>query len=413
MRDMKQIFLLSLALVALALIPAEGRNNGLALTPPMGWLTWERFRCQTDCKNYPETCISENLIKAMTQRLIDDGYLAAGYQYITIDDCWPEPERDKDGKLQPDHKRFPGGIKALADHVHSLGLKFGIYEDFGVKTCAGYPGSEFYMQTDAQTFADWGVDLLKFDGCNSDYHDSPYGYPAMGMFLNKTGRPIVYSCEWPLYDKAHGAPSNYTAISETCNFWRNFDDIQDSWDSLKGVIQYYIANSDNFTQAAKPGAWNDPDMLDIGNFGLSLEQERTQMAMWAIFAAPLIMSTDLRTIRPESKDILLNKRVIAVNQDKLGIQGHLQYIEKDYLFAWVRPISPPGSAAVVFSSFANGGGPYRWTVPLSKLDLTNEKGYSITETFNGTYLGVFKPTYNFTCYINPTGVYMITAVPLE
>lgn len=404
--------LLLLGVLCSVCVLTDGLNNGLALTPPMGWLTWERFRCNTNCAKDPDNCISEWLIKAMADRLVEDGYAAAGYKYITIDDCWPEPERDKDGRLQPDHKRFPSGIKALADYVHSKGLKFGIYEDFGVKTCAGYPGSEFYMQTDANTFAEWGVDLLKFDGCNSDYYDSPYGYPAMEMYLNKTGRPIVYSCEWPLYDRAAKKPSNYTAISETCNFWRNFDDIQDSWDSLKGVIGYYMLNLDNFTEASKPGAWNDPDMLDIGNYGLSHEQERLQMAMWAIFAAPLIMSVDLRTIHPRSKEILLNKRVIAVNQDKLGIQGHLQYTESNYLFVWVRPILPRGSAAVVFSSFAEGGGPTKMTVPFTKLGLTNENGYNVTETFDGKYLGEYKSTANFTCFVNPTGVFMITAIPL-
>lgn len=385
-------------------------DNGLALTPPMGWLTWERFRCNIDCKDDPENCISEHLIKVMVNRLVADGYLAAGYQYITVDDCWLEVDRDKNGKLQPDNERFPSGMKALAEYVHSRGLRFGIYEDFGVKTCAGYPGSEFHMMMDAQTFADWGVDLLKFDGCNSDYNDDKYGYPAMAFFLKKAGRPIVYSCEWPLQYKIHHATANYTAVSEACNLWRNYDDVGDSWDSIRNIIAYYGEDKGNFSKAAKPGAWNDPDMLVIGNYGLSPTQERAQMAMWAIFAAPLIMSVDLRNIRQDSKDLLLNKRVIAVNQDKLGIAGQ-RIIQDKNLQVWVRPLSQEG-AAVVYLNLNNGGGPSKVAYSLAKLGLIHDKGYNITETFEGKYLGQYKPSDYFSCLVDPSGVYMITATAL-
>lgn len=386
-------------------------DNGLALTPPMGWLTWERFRCNTDCKSDPENCISEHLILTMAKRMAEDGYLAAGYEYISVDDCWPEYKRDTGGKLQPDHERFPTGIKNLTDKLHSLGLKFGIYEDFGTKTCAGYPGSEFYLQTDAQTFADWGVDLLKFDGCNSNFKDDPYGYPAMGMYLNKTGRPIVYSCEWPLQNRIHHTKPDYKPVRETCNFWRNYDDINDSWDSIKNAIQFYGADYGNFSGMAGPGAWNDPDMLVIGNYGLSHTQERTQMAMWAIFAAPLIMSVDLRTIPQPAKDILLNKRVIAVNQDKLGIAGRRVVKDKN-LEVWARPIVPKGSKAIVFLNLNEGGGPTKMVTSLLQLGLDNKKGYRFTETFDGTDLDVYYPLDVFVCFVDPTGVYMVTAIAL-
>lgn len=389
-------------------IPSGCLDNGLALTPPMGWLTWERFRCNTDCENDPENCISEHLIKVMADRLAEDGFLDAGYKYITVDDCWPEHQRDGKGRLQPDHQRFPNGIKALTAYVHSRGLKFGIYEDFGVKTCAGYPGSEFYMQTDAQTFADWGVDLLKFDGCNSDYKDDKYGYPAMTKFLNLTGRPIVYSCEWPLQNKIHHTKADYKAVSETCNFWRNYDDVADSWDSIRNIIEFYGEDVGNFSSAAKPGAWNDPDMLVIGNYGLSPTQERTQMAMWAMFAAPLIMSVDLRNIRQSSKDILINPRVIAINQDKLGIAGRRIMKDKN-IEVWMRPLSPPSSAAIIFLNLNEGGYPIKVIHILYKLGLTSENGYTITETFKGTDLGKYKPMDIFSCIVDPTGVYMITA----
>ncbi|KAK3597113.1 hypothetical protein CHS0354_021221 [Potamilus streckersoni] len=387
---------------------ASGLNNGLALTPPMGWLTWQRFRCQTDCARYPDDCISERLIQVMADRMAADGYRDVGYEYITIDDCWPALNRDSNGRLQPDPKRFSSGMKNLSDYVHSKGLKMGIYEDFGIKTCAGYPGSEFYMQLDAQTFADWGIDLLKFDGCNSNPDDAKFGYPAMAFYLNKTGRPILYFNEWPLDDKLHGRKSNYAAVQQYSNAWRNFDDVNDDWDSVKSIINYYANNDQNFLSFAGPGAWNDPDMLVIGNYGLSPDQERTQMAMWSIFAAPLIMSVDLRTIRPSSKALLQNKRLIAVNQDPMGIAGRVVYKDQN-IQVWTRPILPKGSVAVVLVNLGSGGSPAQVTLPLNTIGLTYPMGYRFTETFDGGNLGQYKPADTFTCFVNPTGVFMFTA----
>ncbi|GFR91502.1 alpha-N-acetylgalactosaminidase, partial [Elysia marginata] len=237
-------------------------DNGLARTPPMGWLSWERFRCNTDCKNDPEHCISEQLYKRQADLMVSEGYRDVGYEYVNIDDCWPTKTRDTDGKLVADPDRFPSGIKALSRYMHSKGLKLGIYEDFGSKTCAGYPGSEFYMETDANTFAEWEVDSLKFDGCNSDPKDMPYGYPIMGKFLNMTGRPILFNCQWPGYLVGQGIQPNYTAIRNSCNQWRNFVDVQDNWDNVVKIIDHYGDNKDNSSVFAGPGGWNDPDMSD-------------------------------------------------------------------------------------------------------------------------------------------------------
>ncbi|XP_045204379.2 alpha-N-acetylgalactosaminidase-like [Mercenaria mercenaria] len=403
-----------LLLVCLSIPICQSLNNGLALTPPMGWLSWQRFRCNTDCVNDPENCISEQLIKRQSDCLVSEGYRDHGYEYVTIDDCWSATERDKDGKLQPDPDRFPNGIKKLSDYVHSKGLKFGIYGDFGSKTCAGYPGSEYHMKLDAQTFADWEVDLLKFDGCNSDIKDAPKGYPAMTKYLNMTGRPILYSCEWPFYNWQHGIKSNFTAIRNTCNMWRNHWDIQDSWQSVTGVIQYFVKNDKQFRSFAGPGGWNDPDMLVIGNYGLSYDEERAQMAMWAILASPLIMSLDACNVRPRSKSILQNKNVIAVNQDKLGIQGSLKLVQESVykLQIWTRPITPHGSYAIVILNLRKGGGPSAVNFTLTDLDIYNSDGYNLTETFDGKYLGIYKSNATFKCKVNPSGVYMITAVPV-
>lgn len=400
-----------LVTITLAMQLTGALDNGLALTPPMGWLTWERFRCNTDCQNKPDTCISEHLIRTMADLMVSEGYLHVGYQYIIIDDCWLAPERTADGKLQPDPSRFPNGIPALADYVHSKGLKFGIYEDFGVRTCGGYPGSEFYLQMDAKTFADWGVDYVKFDGCNSDPNDMDFGYEAFGFFLNQTGRPMVYSCEWPLYQLFAGLTPNYTAIQKTCNLWRNHGDIDDSWSSVAAIIKYYGQNYDNLADFAKPGAWNDPDMIVVGDFGLSYDQSQVQMAMWAIMASPLIMSNDLRSITPEYKFLLQNKHVIAINQDPLGIQGRrILQINSTFVEVWSKPILPTGSFAVAFLQLANNGDQTLVTVLAQDVGLTSVNGYNIYDGFSGQPVMTITPRTPLKINVNPNGVVLFTAL---
>uniref|UniRef100_A0A7N6BIA4 Alpha-galactosidase n=1 Tax=Anabas testudineus TaxID=64144 RepID=A0A7N6BIA4_ANATE len=191
---------LLLVVFSLSCPAAEALDNGLALTPTMGWLHWERFMCNINCDKDPDNCISEKLYMQMADVMVKEGWKDAGYEYVCIDDCWPSHDRDAKGRLQADPRRFPGGIKKLADYVHSKGLKLGIYGDVGKNTCAGYPGSLGYYEVDAQTFADWGVDLLKFDGCYMNWTLLGEGYVNMSKALNKTGKSILYSCEWPLYE---------------------------------------------------------------------------------------------------------------------------------------------------------------------------------------------------------------------
>ena len=172
----------------------------------------------------------------MADLMVVDGWLDAGYTFLMMDDCWPSKNRTAEGKLEADPDRFPSGIKSLADYVHKLGLKFGIYEDFGVRTCAGYPGSQGHLQTDAQTFADWGVDYVKMDGCQATQADRDAGYPEFGRHLNQTKRPMVYSCSWPFYQRRE---ADYKSIAEHCNLWRNYDDMSHSWDKIFNIINYY------------------------------------------------------------------------------------------------------------------------------------------------------------------------------
>lgn len=386
-------------------------DNGLGKTPPMGWLHWERFRCNTDCENDPENCIGEKLYMTMADIIVAEGYKDAGYEYVNIDDCWPARERDANHRLQSDPERFPHGIKALADYIHSKGLKFGIYEDFGKKTCDGFPGSEYYLQLDAETFAQWEVDYLKFDTCFSE----PQGYadelPPMAFFLNKTGRSIYLSCEYPLYLDYAKIKPDYKKVAAACNLARNFDDIQDSWDSLAGIINHFGADEGNFSAQAGPGYFNDPDMLIIGDFGLSYDQERVQMGMWAIMASPLLMSVDLRNIRASSKALLQHRGLIAINQDPMGIQGKRVYSAAN-IQIWTRPILPKGSLAFAIINFNTDGTPRHVNLKLSDIGLKNVAGYNVTEVFDGKYLGALKSSSVLSASVNPTGIYMAKAVPL-
>jgi len=393
-------------LIAFGFNLCSALDNGLSRTPPMGWMTWERFRCNTDCKDDPENCISEHLMMDQAKEMVDQGFLAAGYEYIIVDDCWLDHKRDPiTGKLRPNPKSFPSGMKALGEYVHGLGLKYGIYEDYGNFTCGGYPGVLGNEELDANTLAEWGADYIKLDGCWCDPNSMDDGYPAFGKILNETGRPMVYSCSWPAYQTDHMVP-DYKSIAKHCNLWRNWDDIQDSWTSVLSIIDWFAEHQDEFQQFAGPGNWNDPDMLIIGNFGLSYDQSRTQMALWAIMAAPLIMSTDLRTIRQEFKDILLNQDVIKINQDPLGIQGRrVKQIKKVDIF--VRPIMPTFngsmSAAVALMYRSDDGTPIKVTFTPRSIGLIHSGGYIVKEVFESSNMGSVLPDTEIEVKVNPSG----------
>ncbi|XP_034018341.1 alpha-N-acetylgalactosaminidase [Thalassophryne amazonica] len=378
-------------------------DNGLMRTPPMGWLAWERYRCNTDCENDPKNCISEKLFMDMADRLSEDGWRELGYVYINIDDCWSSMERDSQGRLQPDPKRFPGGIPKLARYVHARGLKIGIYADMGTHTCAGYPGTLPNMtEIDAQTFAEWEVDMLKLDSCYSNPVEQAEGYPRMSKALNATGRPIAYSCSWPAYQGGLPPMVNYTQLDQICNLWRNYGDIQDSWDSVLRIVDWFFNNQDVLVPAAGPGRWNDPDMLIIGDFGLSMEQSRSQMALWTIMAAPLFMSNDLRTISSGARAILQNPMVISINQDPLGFQGRRLLHEKSNIEVFWRFLSKNCSALVFFSRRTDM--PYRYQTSLSKLNYTTGI-YKIIDVFTGKTM-TLKDSTDFVVSVNPSGVVM-------
>jgi len=318
--------LLPLALLGLGATAGRAPlDNGLARTPPMGWNSWNHFGCD----------VSARLIRETADAMVASGMRDAGYRYIVIDDCW-QVARDPAGRLVADSARFPDGIKALADYVHAQGLKFGIYTDAGRKTCQGRPGTYGHEVEDARTFAAWGVDYVKEDWCHADSLDAPIQYAKFRDALRGAGRPIVFSvCEWGSFSPWDWGPT-------TGHLWRTTTDIEDKWSSMLDNLDI----SGQHAAAARPGAWNDPDMLEVGNGGMTDAEYRAHFSLWAIMAAPLIAGNDLRTMTSTTRDILTNREVIAVDQDSLGVQGTLAQEDPPEHQVWVKPLRD-GSRAVV------------------------------------------------------------------
>ena len=322
MDRVSQLFLLcSLTSVALSV------DNGLGKVPQMGWNSWNHFKCG----------INDDIIRQTADAFITSGLNKFGYRYVNIDDCWAS-SRDSNGIVQADPTSFPKGIADLANYVHSKGLLFGVYSDAGNKTCAGRPGSLGYETNDAQTYAGWGVDYLKYDNCNSDKIDPKLRYPVMQGALNKTGRPIFFSmCEWGVEFPATWAPA-------VGNSWRTTGDISDSWDSM-------ITRADQnnlWAQFAGPGGWNDPDMLEIGNGGMTTTEYETHFSLWCLMKAPLLIGTDVRSMSNDTFRILTNVEVIAVNQDSKGTQGRKVNITGDSE-VWSAPLSDGAFAVILLN----------------------------------------------------------------
>ena len=317
---------------------ADGATSAiLAATPPMGWNSWNTFQCN----------ISETLIKGIADIMVSSGMQAAGYQYVNLDDCWMNG-RDASGKLQWNTTKFPSGIPALASYIHGKGLKFGMYESPNTKTCVGIycgcadapgaVGSGGHETTDAQTFASWGVDYLKYDHCTAPGLN---GFAVMRDALRATGRPIVYSIN---PGDGSGCPPNTCSINlpMIANMWRIGFDINASWSSMIGLVDMDA----NLSSYAGPGHWNDPDMLEVGNSGLSDTEGRTHFSMWAILASPLIAGNDLRSMSAATTTTLTNTEVIAVDQDPMGAQGQRVATPGTNLEVWSKPLAGTNTRAV-------------------------------------------------------------------
>jgi len=293
----------------------------------MGWNSWNKFACN----------VSEQLIRETADAMISTGMHAAGYQYVNIDDCW-QVSRDAQGNIVADPARFPSGIKALADYVHGKGLKLGVYTDAGRLTCQKRPGSYDHEVQDAKTYASWGVDYVKIDWCHAEGLDPEVQYTKFRDALAQSGRPIVFSiCNW-------GVNAPWTWGPKNGNLWRTTGDINDTYDRMS-VIGFSQNGLEKF---AGPGHWNDPDMLEVGNGGMNRNEYRTHMSLWALLAAPLLAGNDLRNMTAETKDMLTNSEVIAVDQDSKGAQGRRVWDEGP-LEIWMKPLANGSRAIGLFN----------------------------------------------------------------
>jgi alpha-galactosidase len=298
--------------------------------PPMGWNSWNRFACDVD----------EELIRQTADALVSTGMRDAGYTHVNLDDCWMARERDAEGRLVPDPEKFPSGMKALADHVHERGLKFGIYSSAGTATCAGYPASLDHEEIDARTFAEWGVDYLKYDNCYNEGRPAALRYAKMGQALRDTGRPIVFSiCEWGDEKPWEGWGGEVGG-----HLWRTTHDIRDTWASWTDLLDQQVG----LEGYSGPDRWNDPDMLEVGNGGMLDHEYRAHFSLWALLNAPLIAGNDLRDVSGATKEILLNRDLIAVNQDWGGKQGH-RVRDDGEQEVWAKPMSDGSVAVVLFN----------------------------------------------------------------
>jgi alpha-galactosidase len=317
--------------LALAAPAAAQKIDGLALTPPMGWNSWNHYGCNID----------EKLIEQTADAMVSSGLRDAGYVYVNVDDCW-QGARDAAGNIQPDPQRFPSGMKALGDYLHARGLKFGLYSDAGDKTCGGRPGSQGHEFQDAAQYARWGVDYLKYDWCNTGSGEAQRNpreaYSTISKAIAASGRAMLLSiCEWGdhqpwLWGKQYG------------HLWRTTGDITNCWDCelghgnwvSRGILP--ILDLQRPLRAyAGPDGWNDPDMMEVGNLP-TLAENRSHFAMWAMLAAPLIMGTHVPDMRPEIRDILANPRIVAIDQDMLGIPG-FRWRGTPEVELWAKPLS--------------------------------------------------------------------------
>jgi alpha-galactosidase len=389
-----------LACLFLPALCAPALENGLARTPPMGWNSWNTFAIN----------INEQLIRATADAMVDSGMKSAGYEYVIIDAGWKAQKRAADGQLVANPQKFPSGIKALADYVHSRGLKLGIYTDAGTEDCdGGGPGSRNHEEIDAATFAAWGVDYVKEDWCKSEGLDGKTSYSKMSAALRATGRPIVFSmCEW-------GDNHPWLWAAGVANLWRTTGDNKNCWDcGRKSMNQpggyprgwtLILDRQPALQQYAGAGHWNDPDMLEVGQPGLSIAESQAHFSLWAILAAPLIAGNDLRSMPQEIAAILSNKEVISVDQDAKGIEGTLVKTE-GALEVWARPLAD-GSQAVVLFNRSTARVPI--TVEWPDLHWTSGRKATVRDLLNHRDLGSERRRH--TALVVSHGVVMLRLTP--
>jgi len=370
------------------------KPNGLALTPPMGWNSWNKFACN----------VNEKVVRDTADAMAAGGMRDAGYQYVVIDDCW-HGSRDDNGFITWDTQRFPSGMNALADYIHSKGLKFGIYSDAGKLTCGGRPGSQGHEYQDAIAYARWGVDYLKYDWCWTGNRNAEEAYATMADALKASGRPIVFSiCEW-------GNNRPWLWAQKIGNLWRTTGDI---WDSFAGKDPAHswahnlldiVDQNERLWPFAGPGHWNDADMLEVGNGGMSDVEYRTHFSLWAMMASPLMAGNDVANMSEATRAILLNKDVIAVDQDALGVQGRRVRDDGD-LEVWARPLSDGGRAVLLLN---RGAAPAEIAVDWAEIGYPATIAADVRDLWAHKLLAKAKG--RFAATVAPHGVVMVRVTP--
>jgi alpha-galactosidase len=351
--------------LAAASLRAE-KFEGLALTPPMGWNTWNTFA--GNC--------SDALVRETAEAMIANGMRDAGYVYIVIDDCWAEKERDANGQLVADPVKFPNGMKAVGDYLHSKGFKFGMYGCAGKTTCGGYPGGRGHEFQDARQYASWGVDYFKYDWCDHGTANGPESYRIMSDALKAAGRPIIFSlCEW-------GENQPWLWAAPVGHLWRTTGDIGSCYTGNGGVKWEHgwkdlLDLQVGLQGYAGPGHWNDPDMLEVGTKGLTLPESRAHFSFWCLLAAPLIAGNDVRHMTPEVTAILTNKNVIAIDQDPAGHEGFRYKVEKDKEI-WAKQLDGGQWAVCVLNT---ASAPATLTLNMRELTFLTKQDYDVTDVW--------------------------------
>ncbi|MDN3595122.1 glycoside hydrolase family 27 protein [Zunongwangia endophytica] len=387
-------------------IQAQKFDN-LAETPPMGWNSWNTF----------ETNINEQLVKDIADKFVELGLKDAGYEYIVLDDGWMSRERDEEGNLVPDPEKFPNGMKAVADYVHAKGLKFGLYNCAGGKTCAGYPGSRGHQYQDAKLYASWGVDFLKYDWCDTGKLNAKESYITMRDALYEAGRPVVFSiCEW-------GDNDPWEWAEDVGHMWRVTGDIINCWDCEVGhgswasfgiwkVIE--LRSKEKTREVAGPGHWNDYDMMEVGN-GMTDAEDRSHFAMWSMLNSPLIMGNDLRKATKETLKTLTNKEVIGVNKDPLAVPA-FRFNNENNIEIWAKPLENDAWALVFINRNDEAVSiDFDWKKHQLADDLSQQyfkpldKDYEIRDLFQHKNMG--NTSKNLKALIGVHDVLMVTLTP--
>jgi alpha-galactosidase len=368
---MKKISVFAAIFLITQNLPAQ-KFEGLALTPPMGWNSWNTF----------QTNINEKMVMEMADDMVKSGMRDAGYIYLVLDDGWMAKERDADGNLIADPVKFPKGMKHVADYVHSKGLKFGLYNCAGTKTCGGYPGTRGYEYNDARWYAKNEVDYLKYDWCNTAGITAKEAYKTMSNAIKISGRKMIFSlCEW-------GDNQPWEWAKDIGQLWRISGDISNCFDCIENHgtwnswgVTYIIDMRKNIRQYSGPDHWNDFDMMEVGH-GMSENEDKAHFSMWCMLASPLIAGNDLREMTPETIKILTDKDLIAVNQDKLGVQAYL-YKQQDSVDTWIKPLAND-EVAVCFLNRSKKPMPvnYDWNIN------------PVSDTVSRVYIDFSKAGYN-------------------